>query len=127
PQTSSRSPRMNTKFAALALLTLTAITPAHALLYSLIDLGDLGGSSTTPADAITYNTIDINNSGQIIGTAGGAYKGDATGTVPFGAPTVNQTSKINASGQVAANFVAEGTDAFFYSGGTFTSMGDLGR
>ena len=110
------------------LFLVAGVPPTLAQMYSITDLGTLGGSSSTAEG--------INNSGQVVGDAldaGGnqhafLYSGGVMTDLGTLGGSYSQAWGINNNGQVvgdAAN--ASGNQhAFLYSGGVMSDLGTLG-
>ena len=115
-------------FASLIPLScLILASPVHAQLYSVNDLGTLGGATSLARS--------INNSGTVVGysdTSGGAvhafsYSGGVmTDLGTLGGPN-SYAFGINSSGTIAgyADYNATDHHAFSYSGGVMTDLGTL--
>lgn len=108
----------------MALLFLFTTMLAGGSIYSVVDLGSLGGSS-----AIAYG---INDSGSVVGwaeTAGGTQNAFLSANGAFQNLALPSSSDsyaygINASGTVAGNSVIDGqTQGTIWSGGTATNLG----
>ena len=109
------------------LLPLLGLVPAHAVLYSVTDLGTLGGT--------TSQAYSINSAGTIVGQANTGSDNHAfsySGGVMIDLGTLGGTFSaalgINSSGTIVGNATTTGDvsqDAFIDSAGTMTDLNSL--
>src|SRR5438105_427982 len=104
-------------------------SPVHAQLYSVTNLGTLGGSTVqsyawgiNDSGTIVGNSVNVSGADHAFSYSGGGMTD--LGNLPGGG--LSGAFAINASGVIVGNSTSSGSqDAFRYSGGTMIDLGTL--